>query len=549
MASIIERFGAMLGSAGSTIQQLGLSLAGRQQQVAPSVILPGVSPMGGPTIANQNQALQQALQQMESYFGRVSYDAGPAWSRFSSHPATDLTPEKIAGAQQEAIAGYPLRWVEMIEQLLGRDAHLMGIAQQRVDDVIKGAWRLIRSAPNPVADCVRSFCNEGLSQVDDFEEALAWLLWSNAYCYNATETTWKRVRLTFPGPGGKIIGPAEFIVPARLDAVHPKHFRFDLRTDEPLLWLGNDHVSLPYGKFIFLKGEGQHPITERRGYMWQCAWLSMFKSVGLAGWATFVERFGLPTPLLKYDDTAATYREHVTTYKDILRRIGLGWGAILPKRGIELSFAEVTKGGTSNDAHSSFADAMDAMESIRVLGATLTAKIGNVGSFAASSSHMEVKYAREEADARRLWHSGVRPQLLSPMVVFNAQVLAAVISEALGFLVTPDMVLRCVPRGLHRVPREIDPLQRGQLVGMAINEWGLRVKDESLYDEFNLVAASGDEDAAPGKPQQVSAGGKVVGSAQASNEGASAPQQQKTGATGGKADGGEGGSEKKERLM
>lgn len=529
MPSILQRFGQLLSGAGDGLARLGAIVtgAGPRPTVPASVDLPHVSRWGLGSQANRDPELQRALGDVAAYLGRISYDAGPSMTRFSSYPATDLTPDKIIGAQQEAVAGYPLRWAEMTEQILSRDAHLMGIGQQRVDDVIKGSWRLIRSAPDLLGDCVRGFCAEGLGQVDDFEESLAWLLWGNAYGWNASEVIWKKVRLTFAGPDGKMLGPAEFVVPATLTPVHPKHFRFDLRTDEPLLWLGSDQISLPYGKFLFMKGEGQHPITERRGYMWQCAWLSMFKSIGIAGWSVFVERFGLPTPLLTYDGDVAQYNEHKSIYEQILRMLGLGWGAIVPSRNLKVDFAQVAQGGRANDAHSAFSDAMDAMQSIRVLGATLTAKIGNVGSFAASTSHMEVKYAREEADARRAWKSTVRPQLLAPMCVFNAEVLAAEVSRAYGIAVTPDMIVRRVPAGLHRVPRETDPVQRATVVDMAINKWGLKVKRSSLFDYFDLVEAASDDEAAPGAPQQVSSGGKVVGAIEAANEGAEAPQQPK----------------------
>jgi phage gp29-like protein len=523
--SFIDRFAALIENAGSMISRVGAAIHSPMPpnaNVAPTVDLPGV-PQWGSFPANTSERVRQSLASVDAYFGRVSYDAGPSWSRFSSYPANDLTPEKIAGAQQEAVAGYPLRWTEMTEQILSRDAHLAGIGQQRVDDVIKGSWRLVRSVKDDLGDAVRSFCNEALRGVDELEDAFAWLLWGNAYSYSATETTWKRARMTWPGPRGETLGPIDVIVPARIDAVHAKHFRFDLRTDEPLLWLGSDQVSLPFGKFQFFRGEGHHPITERRGYMWQCAWLSMFKSIGWAGWAVYVERFGLPTPLVEYDGELGQYTEYKQVFQDILNNLGRGYGAIIPKNNVTVDQLKFDGGGRASDPHSALSDACDAGQSIRVLGATLTAKIGNVGSFAASSTHADVKYAREEADARRLW-SVLRPQLLAPIAYINAEAIATAMRAA-GYAATPDMVVRRVPRGLHRVPREIDPLQRGQLVSMAMNEWGLRIGAESLYDEFNLPQPTDDSDVAPGAPQQVTSGGKVVGSVEAAIEGAEAPKE------------------------
>lgn len=491
--------------------------------IAPGVTLPGVTAYAT-TPKNLSDRTARALLEPEAYLGRVTYDAGPSLARFSSYPATDLTPEKIAGAQQEAAAGWPLRWEEMIEQILSRDAHLSGIGQQRVDDVVKGSWRLVRSSADDAAACVRSFCDEALRAVDALDDGMAWLLWGNAYCYNACEVVWRRERVTFPGPRGEVIGPIDAVVPARLVAVHPKHFRFDLRTDEPLIWLGSSQLSLPFGKFVFYRGEGQHPIAERRGYMWPCSWLSMFKSQGWAGWAAFVDRFGMPTPLVEYDGTLAQYDEYKRAFEDVLNNLGKGLGAIFPRNAVGIRHLESPQGGRAQDPHSALSDACDAAQSIRVLGATLTAKIGNVGSFAASTTHADVKYAREEADARRLW-STLRSDLLAPMVAFNATELARAL-EAANYGCPPDSLPRRVPRGMHRVPREVDPAQRMQVVRDAVNELGLRVSAEAMYDAFDLPQPSGDGDVLPGRAESVASGGKLIGAVEAAREGAEAPRSE-----------------------
>ena len=526
--AISDIIAGALSGVGDTFKKIAGGMR-PSQTVSPSAKLPGVTHWSSGSTSNQNRELAKALGLPDAYLGRISYDAGPSWTRFSSNPATDLTPEKIIGAQREATAGYPLRWEEMIEQVLSRDAHLAGIGQQRVDDVVKGSWRLVRSTPDDVGACVRNFCDEAVRSVDSFDDGLAWLLWGNAYCYNAAEIVWQTKRISFPGPNGERIGPIEVIAPMRLDPVHAKHFRFDLRTDEPLLWLGSDNISLPFGKFVFYRGEGQHPITERRGYMWQVVWLSMIKSIGWAGWASFVERFGLPTPYVQYGDVAQ-YQEHKQLFQDLITQLGQGFGAIVPQD-VKIDTLQSPAGGRSSDPHSALSDACDAAQSIRVLGATLTAKIGNVGSFAASSTHADVKYAREEADARRLW-SSLRSDLLTPIVEFNAEQLAEAISGA-GYDCTPEMILRRVPRGLHRVPREIDPVQRANVVDMAINKWGLQIGKESLYDEFNLPQSISDDDIAPGEATQVNQGGALVGSVEAANDGADAPPMPVAGQGGG----------------
>lgn len=488
---------------------------------SPGVELPGVGHWGISRQPNQNEDLAKALRTAEAYFGKVSYDAGPSMTRFSSYPANDLNPAAIIGAQQQAFAGWPLQWAEMVEQVLSRDSHLSGIAQQRIDDILKGSWRLIRAKNDDVSAAVRNFCDEALRGVDELEDALGWLLWSNAYSYTLNEVVYKRERITFPGPHGEVLGPIEAIIPARLEPVHPKHIRFDLRTDEPYLWLGSDQVSLPTGKFIYLKGEGHHPIAARRGYMHSCIWHSMFRSIGWAGWATFVNRFGMPVPMIEYDGDVAQYNEYKQAYQDILNSLGTGNGAIYPSTGAKFDIKDPPSGGRSSDPHSALSDACDSAQSVRVLGATLTAKIGNVGSFSASETHAEVKYAREEADARRLW-GAIRSQLLAPLIRVNSDELARCLSDA-GYNANPDMIMRRVPKGLHRVPREVDSAQRISIIDTAVNKLGLRVSAESLYDQFDIAQPLSDDDILTGEATQVSKGGGVVGSIEASNKGVVIP--------------------------
>lgn len=532
--SISSRIAALLGQSGALLTRMSGSFGQEPRPqaqgphnpnlVSPSVELPGVSTWGLTGTPNRSEELMRALRTQEAYFGKISTDAGPTLTRFSSYPANDLNPQAIIAAQQQAFAGFPLIWSEMVEQVLSRDSHLSGIAQQRIDDVIKGSWRLIRAKNDDVSAAVRNFADDAMRGIDELEDAFGWLLWANAYSYSLVEVVWKKELVTFPGPNGDVIGPVEVIVPARLEPVHPKHIRFDMRTDEPYLWLGSDQVSLPVGKFVFLRGEGFHPITARRGWMHACIWLSMFRSIGWSGWATFVNRFGMPVPMIEYDGDVAQYSEYKAAYQAILNSLGTGQGAIYPSSGAKFRIEPPSAGGGASDPHSALSDACDAAQSVRVLGATLTAKIGNVGSFSASETHAEVKYAKEESDARRMW-TAIRCQLLAPMIRVNSVALANALRKA-GYSVSPEDIACRVPKGLHRVPREVDAGQRIMIIDTAVNKLGLRVSAESLYDQFDISQPLSDDDVLPGEATQVTKGGALVGSVEASNEGVEAPDDE-----------------------
>jgi hypothetical protein len=227
MVGFVQHFGAALGASGAT----------------PSVPLP-MAPLAPPQ-ANQNAELARAIRSIEALFGRVIYDAGPSWTRFSSYPATDFSPDKIVTAQREADAGYPLRWAEMDEQVRERDAHLGGIALTRAQDVAGKAVRISRVGDDDLASSLKSLCDEVVFSIDSLDDAFESLLLGNAPGWSSSEIVYVEDEVSFAGPDGRRIGPIPLIVPRRLETIHPKHFTFDLRTDEPYLWLGGDRQSLP----------------------------------------------------------------------------------------------------------------------------------------------------------------------------------------------------------------------------------------------------------------------------------------------------------------
>lgn len=460
-------------------------------------------------------ATENLLRSWGVYSGRVAPSAGPMPSRFSTWPADDLTPELIISAQREAVvSGIPLRWVELIDQVYSRDGHYAATTAQRVEDVVKGTWRLTRSGTDDVATATRNFAEEAYRACARWRDGLGWLLYSNLYCYNAVEVEWAEEVITFEGPRGEAITiPA--VVPARLHNVHPKHFRFDLYTDDPLFWIGNSYQPLPLGKFIFLDGDGLHPTKVRRGHAWQCVWYSLFRSLSWASWAVHVDRFSLPVPIIKYDGGVAQYDEYKSAWESILNALGSGKGAIVPRDSAEFEIKDPPRGGTTSDPASALSDACDAGQSIRVLGATLTSKIGNVGSFAASTTHAEVKYAKEENDAGRMWER-IDEQLTAPLILFNAEAIALALA-ARGYRVDPYLVARRIPKGKHRVPRETDPMSEAQVAAVYVNQLGLPLSIEGALDRIDWPRATSEKDRITGEPQVVSKGGALVANVEAAD--------------------------------
>jgi len=447
------------------------------------------------------------LRSWAAYESRVAPSAGPSKTRYSLWNADDLTPEKIITAQRQAVAsGIPQTWVEMIDQVDSRDGHYASCTRQRMSDVIKGTWRLTPSAVDDAGIGSMNFVEHAIRRSSRFTDALGWLLLSNLYGFNGVEVEWEETSIIFPGPRNEPIRVDGAVVPRRFYNVHPKHFRFDLDTDDPMFWIGNGFQYLPPGKFLFMEGEGQHPIKVRHGHAWQCIWYSLFRSLSWAGWATFVERFGMPIPVLGYDGDLAQYTEYADAMTDVLNSLGTGNGFRYPKNNFQLDIKDPPQGGTSNDPHSALSDACDAGQSIRVLGGQLNNKIGNVGSFAASSNHLDIKYGLEELDAVRMWER-IDEQLSAPMLAFNAEPLARALNLA-GYNVSPVQVAYSVPHGKHHIPGKTDPLVEMEIMSRAV-AMGLPISMRGAFERMDLERSRSEADRIPGETQVVGKGAEL----------------------------------------
>lgn len=510
MATLPQRIAAYVAGTAARVERVVRLVSGPEH--VRDVAIPGGMPSG--PLVRPNARAAEFLRRWEIYAGRVSSSAGPTRDRWALWNATDLTPERIADAQKSAVSsGLPLDWIELIDHVFSRDIDYASVTHQRVADVMRGRWTFRRNGQDDAAALALSLAREAQVGCARWRDGLGWLLYSNLYGYTAVEPEWELRRITIPGPQGEVIGPFEAALPKRLHQAHPKHFRFDLYSDEPLLWIADSYQTLPIGKFIFMEGDGLHPIKVRHGHAWQCVWHSMFSSIGLAGWAAFVDRFGMPVPTVEYEGEMAQYAEMQTAWQGILDTLGSGKGVVFPANHGKLNFVEPPQGGHASDPHSALWDACKTAKVVRVLGAELANSTGNVGSYAAKSQDIATKYNLEDWDAARL-SERIDEQLTRPLILFNAEGLAAA-ANAAGYNVTPDQLCRRVPFGKQSVPREMTPQVRAQVGATLINEWGMPLSMESEFEQFDFQRATIPNDRLPGRVQPVTAGGALVSAAEA----------------------------------
>jgi Protein of unknown function (DUF935) len=522
MPTFPQRIAAFFSALGGRISGIaGRTRGPEQSRVADLPLLTGG--MGGGSGGGSRKPDDKTAAMLRAwgvYDSRISPLAGPTRDRYALWNATDLTPQVIAQAQYQAVhAGMPLQWVELIDHIFSRDIDYASVTNQRVADVMRGRWMFRRAGTDDAADISLSFAREATGGCSRWRDGLGWLLYSNLYSYNAVELEWKIDRIAL-NVNGKKVGPFEAALPARLHNVHPKHLRFDTITDDPLFWIGDGYQPLPLGKFVFMEGDGLHPIKVRHGHAWQCVWMSMFTSIGVAGWAQFVERFGLPIPKMEFDGDLAMFNEQKAAAQEILNAAGSAKGVMFPRGQFSLDYVQSPAGGRSSDPHSAFWDACKTAKVIRVLGAELANATGNVGSYAAKSQDIATKYNLEEWDAERL-SERIYEQYTKPLILFNAENLATA-ANAAGFNVTPDELVRRAPNGNQEVVREMTLGQRVEVLGKLVS-MGVGISEESELDKFGFTRATSDEDRIKGEGISVGKGASLKTPADAATGNADNP--------------------------
>jgi hypothetical protein len=490
---------------------------GRSFAASATPTAPGFSPMA-PDRANRDPAVTKKMASQDALFGRITYGAGPAPTRYSSYVGTGITPERIWDVQMQRNNGYPHLCVDLYEQTLERDGHLGGISETRRLSVVDKPFRLHPARRgDDLAAVVCKIVERVVDQIDAFDQAIEDLLSAPAYGYALSEVCWAPARrLRAPLLDGSMT-TFELAVPRTIEWVHWKHVRFDRDTDEPYIWMGRDgEYSLTPFKFIF-HAAGGTGFIERRGFMGSCVWLSAAKRWSERDWLVYAKLFGIPNIIGQYAEGTEEYELHRDKYAQMLKDWGEGIPVVLPKD-LEVNITREAA-GRSGDVHGSIIGWANTEMSKRILGSTLTVEMGGgQGSYALADTHRDAPYMRSRADARKL-AATLRRDLLMPIVALNSDALA----KALG--VSPADLVDAVPRCSWRIEREMSPLDRQKVYEGAVNELGAEIDQDDYFDEMGFNAPRPGGTALRGKPVAVGVGG-LAPSVDASKNGADAPKKE-----------------------
>lgn len=328
------------------------------------------------------------------------------------HPEYAATIPVVVSIYREAEAGNPRRQCDLFDGLVEGDCTLRNLFDQRRQAVAGkpyvvqagGGADMDKQAARALAAALAR-----LPMVDLFEHQLGF----NVYGWGASEIDW---------------GPFEFegrtwVVPQHFAHVPPRRFNIDVTTNTlRLRTLGKPQGEpLEPGKWIVTTRPGR---LASAALTRSAAFPAVYKRLGKRDWMVFLQKFGLPLVLVKYDAAAAGDREDADdasriVAEDVARNIGSDGSAVV-SRGIEVEIKDTIASGDSTKTHGGLVADCNAEMAKLINGATLSNdNAGSAGaSYALGAVHDNVRWDNVVYDTARLQES-FRTQIATPFLAFN----------------------------------------------------------------------------------------------------------------------------------
>ncbi len=333
--------------------------------------------------------------------------AAPLLDSWRQYVAAGLTPRKLAATLKQADAGDVARQAELFEQMEERDGHLLGERGKRVNVIMDVKFNVKPAADDSRAVQVAEFVDKTLKALTDYPDLLVALQDAVGKGFAAAEPIWDV--------------SAGQAVPTRFEFVSQRRFLFADRSGlvrrTPLL-LTDDAptgVEIPAWKIILHSYGGKSGHPARAGIYRVCAWWYLFKNYAVKDWLAFCEVYGMPLRIGKYAPGAS--EDDKRALAEAVTSLGSDAAGII-STATQIELVESVKGKASGDLYQALAKFANREMSKALLGQTLTAEVGDKGSYAASKTHNEVRRDLLLADARAL-AATIRTQLIRPLVGFN----------------------------------------------------------------------------------------------------------------------------------
>ncbi|MBN2740041.1 MAG: DUF935 domain-containing protein [Rhodobacteraceae bacterium] len=317
-----------------------------------------------------------------------------AWS---GTVASGLTPAQLAGILRACDEGDLEQYLILAEEMEERDPHYQSVLGIR-KRVISGVAPTVKAAADSaqdkkIAEAVRA----EIAEHDGFSDLIEDMLDALGKGFSVIEIDWARSASRWK--------PDEFL------HRDPRFFQFDRDTGRELRLRDEanpaDGIALEPFKFITHFAKLKSGMPFRAGLARLVAFGWMCKSYTLKDWMAFIETYGLPLRIGRYDGQATS--QDVQTLFRAVANIGTDAAAVIPDS-MKIEFVDGPS-TTSDKIFENLARYIDEQTSKAVLGQTMTSDNGS--SQAQANVHNEVRHDIASADAtavtKRLSRDLVKP--------------------------------------------------------------------------------------------------------------------------------------------
>lgn len=328
-----------------------------------------------------------------------------AWlhREFDSHPSRGLTPAKLARILESAEQGDIRAQHELFLDMEEKDGHILAEMGKRKRALLTVDWDIVPPRNASAAERqLAGYAKEVIQDIPNFEDVILDALDGIGHGFSNQEIEWE------------MLG-SEWV---------PKSI-----THRPQSWFQTDHATRTQirlrdnsldGSELIPFGWVTHVHKAKSGYLSRCglhrtlAWPYLFKNYSVGDLAEFLEIYGLPLRLGKYQAGASD--DEKSTLLRAVMSIGHDAAGIIPQ-GMEIEFQEATKG--ASDPFEAMTAWCERTQSKCILGGTLTSQAdGKSSTNALGNVHNEVRHDLMVSDAIQLGSTLTR-DLVYPVLALN----------------------------------------------------------------------------------------------------------------------------------
>jgi len=332
--------------------------------------------------------------------------------RWSTYPSQGLTPQKLTTLFKQADGGDVYRQAELFEEMEEKDTHLFSQLQTRKNAVLGLDYSVTPYSESAEDKKIADFVSENLLNINDFDDALLDLLDAVGKGYSMSEPMWAVDNRKAVIEGLRWIHAKKAVFYDLGAGSWEKSYEMPrvITEAEPV----KGEIMPPF-KLVYHRYKARSGYDTRAGVLRVCAWMYLFKNYSIKDWVAFLEVFGIPLRLGKYDPGAN--KSDKDALVEAISSLGSDAAGIISKN-TEIEFVEAVKGKSTENPFKGLADFCDAQMSKAILGQTLTTQEGSSGSYSLGQVHDLVRHDLIKADCEALAKT-LRFQVVRPLVGYN----------------------------------------------------------------------------------------------------------------------------------